>query len=364
MMSPKTAIITVTKNGTELGQRLAGLLPESYLFIPAKFATGQGKDWHAFQGSVRQVAGEVLGRYENVVLITAVGIAVRLVSPELKSKHQDPAVVVVDEKGQFVVSLLSGHIGGANELTRKIASLIGAQPVITTASEIDGTIAVDLLGREFGWTLENKDNVTRVSAALINSEEVGIYQDAGEKTWQPRDKPLQDNILIFTSLASLLESTCSAALIITDRLLGKEYSTLLERAVVYRPKSLVVGIGCNQGVSCSQIEEAVKRVFLEQGLSIASIRNLATIELKSREQGLLEFARVHAIPIDFFTKEALNQLSYPSSPSNVTFRHVGVHAVCEPAVLLSSKNDFLVVPKTKLGDITIAVARVAQVEKI
>lgn len=356
-MSQKIAIVTITKNGVELGQRLTQLFPGSHLYVPAKFASKQKAGEYSFQEPVKEVVRKVFSNYESLVLIMAVGIAVRLLAPELKGKDKDPGAVVVDEKGKFAVSLLSGHMGGANQLASKIASVIGAQPVITTASEVGETIAVDLLGRELGWELESEANVTKVSAAIVSGEKVGIYQDAGERDWWRGTLP--ENIRKFSSLEDLGRSTCLMALVITDRLLGQEHQALLARAVMYHPKSLVIGIGCNRGVIYSKIEEAITQVLLEHGLSIKSIRNIATIDLKRDEQGLLEFARKRDLPIEFFTREALIQVDFPSAPSTTTFKWVGTPAVCEPAALLSSKSNHLVVAKTKLGGVTIAVARVS-----
>jgi len=355
-MSQKPAIVAVTRNGVELGQRLTELFPGSHLYLPAKFASEQKASEHPFQEPVKDVVKKIFSNYESLVLIMAVGIAVRLLAPELKGKDKDPGVVAVDEKGKFAVSLLSGHRGGANQLAGEITSVIGAQPVITTASEVGGTIAADLLGQEFGWEIENEANVTRASAAIVNGEKVGIYQDTGERDWWKGTLP--ESIRKFSSLEDLKRSAYPAALVITDRLLGQEYQALLDRAVVYRPKSLVVGIGCNRGVNCSKIEEAITQVLLEHGLSIKSIKNVATINLKRDEPGLLEFARKHDLPVKFFTREALSRVKFPSAPSATTFKWVGTPAVCEPTALLSSGSTELVVPKVKLGDVTVAVARV------
>ena len=355
-MSQNIAIVTITKKGVELGQRLIQLFPGSHLYVPAKFASGQRTGEYSFQEPVKGVVRKAFIEYENLVLIMAMGIAVRSIASKLKSKHQDPAVVVLDEVGKFVVSLLSGHRGGANALAKTFASHIGAQPVITTASEASETIAVDLLGQEVEWEIENESNITRVSAALVNGDEVGVYQDAGERDWWRGTLP--DNIRKFSSLEDLGRSTCPASLVITDRLLGGEYQTLLNKAVVYRPKSLVVGIGCNRGTSAVQIEEAVNQAFREHGLSPKSIRNIATIDLKRDEQGLLKFARRHDLPVEFFGREALSQVKFPSALSATTFKWVGTPAVCEPAALLSSGSTDLVVPKMKLGEVTIAVARI------
>jgi cobalt-precorrin 5A hydrolase/precorrin-3B C17-methyltransferase len=353
-MSRKVAIVAVTRKGVELGQRLAKSLPGSHLYVPAKFASEPEAGEYSFREPVTGVVRGIFSRYDSLVLVMAAGIAVRSIATELEDKRQDPAVVVVDEAGKFAVSLLSGHLGGANEMAGTVASVIGAQPVLTTASEVSGTIAIDLLGREFGWELENEANVTRVSAALVNGDGVGVYQDAGERTWQ---ETLPENIHIFNSLDDLVSSG-SAALVITDKLVGREHRAPLSRAVIYRPRSLVVGIGCNRGTGAAQIDEAVGQVFREQGLSLKSVRNIATITLKQDEEGLLEFARNHNLPVAYFEKGALRLKTGPSEPSEIVLKRVGTPGVCEPAALLSSGSTGLVVPKMKLGGVTVAVARV------
>ncbi len=161
-------------------------------------------------------------------------------------------------------------------------------------------------------------------------------------------------------MESLKESECQAAIIISDRiltekdLLPKGYNTL-----TYRPKSLVIGIGVNRGTGAEEIEKAVIRLFTEHGLAIKSIRNIATIDLKKNESGLMEFAEKHNLPIEHFDKEFLSRVKVPSAPSAMVNRHVGTPAVCEPAAMLSSGNSSVIVPKTSYGRaVSISVARV------
>ncbi|HEY78068.1 MAG TPA: precorrin-3B C(17)-methyltransferase [Dehalococcoidia bacterium] len=359
--SQNMAIVAITRKGAALGRRLKQQLAGSQLYLPEKFAAGPEPDEHPFSSPAKKVVGEIFGRYRYLVLVMAVGIAVRLIAAKLSDKHTDPGVVVVDDAGTFCVSLLSGHIGGANELGKRIASLIGAYPVVTTASEASGTIAVDMLGNEFGWQIEDGANVSAVSAALVNGETVVLYQDAGENDWWPKGKPLPENLRIVGSIADLRQPDFQAALIITDRILNEEQRALLPaNIVIYRPRSLVVGIGCNRGTPCAEIEAAVSLVFAENGLSIKSIRNIATITGKSSEAGLIEFAGKYHLPIDYFDKETLGKTVFPSSPSAAALRHVGTPAVCETAALLSSGCDSLVAPKTSYRrSVTVAVARLA-----
>jgi len=167
----------------------------------------------------------------------------------------------------------------------------------------------------------------------------------------------------YTTGACAVVAAKAATLALLEQKAFKAFISLLERSAIYQPKNLVVGIGCHIAVSSSRIEEAIRQVFGEHKLAVRSIRNIATIDIKGHEQGLLDFAQKHNLPIDLFSKEALKQVNYPSSPSSLVFNGVGIHAVCEPAALLSSNNRCLVVPKTKMKDITIAVARISHTEK-
>ncbi|MBI4187487.1 MAG: precorrin-3B C(17)-methyltransferase [Chloroflexi bacterium] len=349
------AIVAITRNGVELGRRLGQLFPGSHLYLPQKFSPLPKMDEHAFPPPAKNAVMDVFARYRRLVLIMAVGAAVRLLASQVGDKRNDPGVVVVDEAGKFAVSLLSGHSGGANRLAAEIASHLGAQPVITTASDVSQIIAVDLLGDEFGWELDDGSHVTAVSAALVNAEPVGVYQDAGDSSWQTQGR-LPASARVFASLEALKESGCRAAIIITDRVLGEGHR-FPGPAVVYRPKSLVVGIGCNRGTTAALMEEAVTDVFGQQGLSTRSIRNIATIDVKKDEAGLLEFARKYRLPVDYFDKESLSQASIPSSPSAASLKYMGTASVCEAAAILSSRASLLA-PKASYGRmVTVAVAR-------
>ncbi|MDP2932394.1 MAG: precorrin-3B C(17)-methyltransferase [Chloroflexota bacterium] len=353
----KIAIIAITRNGVALARRLGQLFPGSRLYLPQKFVAAAETDVHAFPPPAKKVVEEAFACYRYLVLIMAVGAAVRLLASQIRDKHKDPGVVVVDEAGMFAVSLLSGHAGGANELAGKIASSLDARPVITTASDANRIMAVDLLGRELGWEIEEGSDVTMVSAALVNGEPVGIYQNAGERGWR-RNGRLPANARTFASLKALNESDCRAALIITDRDLSNE-NRFPGPTVVYRPRSLVLGIGCNRDTDAGVIEEAVQHLFRQQGLSIKSISKIATIDVKKNEAGLLEFARKYHLPVDYHDSNSLSQVDFPSSPSASALKYVGTPSVCEAAAILSG-GTLLLMPKTSYqGAVTIAAGRLS-----
>jgi cobalt-precorrin 5A hydrolase/precorrin-3B C17-methyltransferase len=285
------------------------------------------------------------------------GIAVRMLAPLIEDKRKDPGVVVVDQEGLFAVSLLSGHLGGANTLTRKVAEHLGALPVITTASDLTSTISADILGREQGWEIENGQSMTTVSAALVDKEPVSVFQDAGEKL-EDIVVSMPPSLTMFTSLDEMIQSGIKYALLITDRILDADKLALLPNAIIYRPRSLVVGIGCNRGTDLRTIEEAVNAVFRHSGFSTKCIKNLATINLKKDECGLSEYAEQNRYPIEYFDQEQLRLTSIPSPASKIALRHVGVPSVCEAAAILSSQGQIVSPKKSMERAVTVAIARV------
>lgn len=354
----RTAVVAITKHGAAMARRLAERLPGSDLYLMDKFAQGDEgeKGIRLFSGSVRGVLADLFRRYDGLVLFISLGATVRMLAPLLKDKKTDPAVVVVDDRGMHAISVLSGHLGGANTLARRVASLLGARPVITTASDVSRTIAVDLFGRAFGWEIENFDKVTPVSAAVVNEERVAVVQESGEPDWWPYDTPLPGNIRVYRSAEEALAADFDAALVVTHRLLtGEEETALLANGVLYRPKVIVLGIGCNRGTPMEEIEGVVLDTLEQLRLSVKSVRNIATIELKKDEPGLIALAEKYGWPIDVYTPEELNSVPL-EDPSETVFRYTGAYGVSEPAALLSSGADSPLLRKKKSGNVTLSIA--------
>jgi cobalt-precorrin 5A hydrolase len=289
-----------------------------------------------------------------LICIFSLGAVIRLIAPFIGNKKYDPAVIVIDDKANFVISALSGHLGGANSLATEISSLFkGSRAVITTAADVNQTIAVDILGRDLGWTIASLDTVTQVSACMVNKMPIGLYQDSGERNWWPREG-LPLNVRPLSRLGDLKSKEFRAGLIITDRIIGHE--EISSKSVIYRPKSLVVGIGMHWNTAKETIESAILEVFQDNSLSIKSIRNLATIENKAQASGLVDFSRSYQFPIEAFNDEQLSGIHVPN-PSELVGRFRGTTSVSEAAALLSSKG-VLVVPKLKFPpDLTLSVAR-------
>ena len=386
--SPETALVAISRGGAEVACRLASAFSgDLAVHVVERYATlvseEAGCSVEAFPLPLRPVIGQLFQKYRQLVLVMPVGAAVRLISPLLQHKYQDPAVVCVDDTGRFAVSLLSGHLGGADELAQQVADALGATPVITSASHVKNTLAVDLLGRQFGWQLEADSNtVTRVSAAVVNGEPVAVLQEAGEPDWATGNVPMPANLMTCASSQEIANADCSGRLIISD--LEDPLKTVAGASlfgiptVVYRPRSLVVGMGCRRGVSREHLEQLLVGAFQRHNLSIKSIKCIATADLKKDEPGILELAAKYGVPVVCYGTDELNSVFEAPGGiaptigeaeagtstaavllrSEAAHRLLGVWGVSEPAALLASGAGQLLVNREKTDRATIAVARV------
>jgi len=348
----KTAIVAITKHGIEIARRIKQKIPEVEIYVPAKHSDG-GTDINWFSVQSTQLVGDLFKTYDAMICIFSLGAVIRLIAPHLVDKKSDPAVIVIDDKANHVISTLSGHLGGANTLARLVASVLGAQPVITTAADVNETIAVDLVGREFGWTIENFEKVTKTSAFMVNEEKIAIYQDAGERNWW--HAPLPKNVAVVDIIEQVKSPEFKAGLVISDRTISDLEIT--NKSVIYRPKSLVVGIGLHWDTGKNVIESGITTVFKEKELSFKSIRNISSINREAKVKGLEEFSKQYGIPVEIYDKEELATVSVPN-PSTTVQEFEGTPSVSEASSLLSSKGE-LVVPKQKFPpNLTVAVSRV------
>lgn len=322
---PRLAVLAVSRGGCALGGRLAESL---------------GGDFFACKGRLAEVMTQVWRDYPEIICIMAAGIVVRTVAPLLRDKLQDPAVVVCDEKGNFAISLLSGHIGGANALAHRVAVHTGGQAVLTTASDVLGRTALDLWSRDLGLTPSNKTAFTRAMGRLVDQGSLTLWSR------YPLPKLPPDLVLV--------AERARADLIVDSR------TDAPDRAALLHPGALVVGVGCNRGTPASAIARAVEAACTAHGLAIQSVVRLASIDLKQDEAGLLEYAQQQGLPIDFYDKDQLNRVEGVGAASEAVLRATGAKGVAEPAALLSAgPGGVLLVAKMKWTDVTTAVAEIA-----
>ncbi|MCL2457402.1 MAG: cobalamin biosynthesis protein [Desulfobulbus sp.] len=320
----RLVVVAVSRGGSVLGRRLAESLDGD--FVAAK-------------GRLARVMAEVWANYREIVCIMATGIVVRAVAPLLRDKALDPAIVVCDEAGNFAISLLSGHLGGANHLARRVAAAIGGQAVLTTASDVLGLTPLDLWCRDLGLVPGDKAAFTRAMGHLVDEGALSVWSRYPLPELPPDLHPHPDR--------------ATADLVIDSR------TAPAERAAVLHPKVLVVGIGCNRGAAAGAIAAAVESTCAAHGLAAAAIARLASIDLKQDEAGLLAYASTQGLTIDYYDKDALNRIKEIAA-SAVVQRATGARAVAEPAALLSAGlGATLLAAKMKWTDVTTAVAEIA-----
>lgn len=233
-------IVAITKHGVARARDLAEKMPEAEVLVAEKFlAEVEDIDNRvdSYRGALKDAIGGLFADYGQIIFFISLGAVVRLIAPHLKSKDEDPGVLVVDDAGDFVIPVLSGHVGGANEFAVGVAKLIDALPVVTTASDVGRTIPVDILGRELGWQVQApKINITRVSAHVVNEEPIAFVQEAGSREWWTRSTPLPENIRVYKSFEEVDLDQHSAVLWVTHRDIDEAlWDKLQERLVVYRP---------------------------------------------------------------------------------------------------------------------------------
>lgn len=281
----------------------------------------------------------------------ATGIVVRLIAPLLAGKDKDPAVVVMDDGGKFAIALLSGHLGGANELARRCAYLTGAREVITTATDANDLPSFDMLAKEQGWVIDDLTRVKILNSLLLEEAEIAVVDPTGRvRPWFHG----RGRLSFHDTFVEALQSPASGYLFITNRQLPTQVQST--KLLVLRPRNLVLGIGCNSGTTAEEIEAVVcanlKRLFL----SIKSIKEIASATAKQGEVGLLAFAAKFAVPLSFYESAELNAVAVPTPASIHVLAAIGATGVAEPAALLASGGGFLLLKKVKSGNVTLAIA--------
>ncbi len=314
-------LVSVTANGRRNAAHLERRWPDARLY----------------EQKPQEALGLAWSECDRIVIFLAIGAAVRLVAPLLEDKHHDPGVVCVDDAGRFAVALVGGHDGGANALAGRVAGALGATPVVTTASDAVGVPALDSLGAGLGFKVEDGSDLAAVGVALVSGERVTMVS---ERRWPLG--PLPENVV-------RAEEPEPPVIFISDKT-----GDVPRPAVVYRPPSLVVGVGCSRGVRAGEILALLDRSLKEADLLKKSVASLASLEVKSDEAGLLEAAQELGVPLRFYAVEELSAMDVPN-PSSVVEGAVGTPSVAEASVHAGGAE--LLVEKRKSENATIAVGR-------
>jgi cobalt-precorrin 5A hydrolase len=359
------AIYAITKHGVGVGARLLAALPGADLYVPEKLRAPAPAAALPLPLPMGPLLADVFRVYDCHVFVVSVGAVVRMIAPLLGGKKIDPAVVCVDDDARFAICALSGHVGRGNDMTERVARALGAQPVITTASDVRGTLTVDILGRELGWTLDDPDrNVTRGCAAVVNAAPVAFIQETGEPGFWPEDRPLPEGVRYAASLDEIDPAGFEILLVATDRDFSGTHPAHWQRAVIYRPRSLVLGLGCDRGAAPGLVERGVLAILDRHRLSPRSVRAIATVDRKQDEPAFLALRDRFGWPLQVYGAADLDAVPGIENPSETVRRHVGSRGVAEPAALLAAGAGTLLVPKEVYTEpdagrsMTLAVARV------
>jgi len=337
------AVWALTPGGAKLGRRLAEELLSADFFISDKLAGPAGpiEKVNTFSSLAAAVEANFF-KYRGHVFIFAAGIAIRVIAGLLKSKTLDPAVVVMDEKGLHAVSLLSGHIGGANQLALTVSQITGAVPVITTATDVNHQPAIDVIAGNASLVIENPGQIKRINMGFIQNKRMKIYDPYS---------------LIHPCLPKALVSLCPCDDPCLDVFCSDTIQSVPRETLIVRPVLLHLGIGCNRGTTSDEIISFVHKVLSKNKLSLISVCRLASIVVKADETGLLDCAKTLGRELKFYSGDELRTVKNIKTPSKMAEKYLGVKSVCEAAAILSSDRGCLVVPKKIKGNVTLAAAR-------
>ena len=386
----KAGIAYFTEPGGHLAHRIAdGLAPEYEILW---YETGL-KDWCA----------ACFAEAELIIFIGACGIAVRTVAPLLKSKTEDPAVLVLDEAGQYVISLLSGHIGGANGYAHQIAKITGAIPVITTASDVHGKIAVDVFAKNNHLSIGSMKAAKCIEAAILRGGPVEVYcsgetngvvppeltmvkaesndkacrkesgqgqktATAAEPVKQGKQAEKESNHAPASYRIWISWRTCPWLQPAGNRMQSQiwhdregmdvtDAATDLLHTLVLTPRVVTIGVGCRKGKPAADVAEALQRVLSEERIPKEALAGIASIDLKKEEAGILETAHAMGLPFFTYTSEQLLEVQGDFTPSEFVQKTTGVDNVCERAALLLAGDGGTIIRKKEAGNgVTVALA--------
>lgn len=341
-MHKRIAIIAITETGIALGRSLKSLLVADG-FAGCKLFSSRAAERVEPIESLSSFIRQSFGSFDAFIFIGSLGICVRSIAPVLQSKHRDPAVINCDESGLFVQSVLSGHAGGANQLAGRVARLLGAQPVLSTSSDVQGLWPLDILGREEGWSVEFASPVTGASitnamSAFVNHEPTTLLFDVRDSLTDHLERTAPPFVTIAYRYDEVDFKTCRLLLAVTPRLIEPPVQT-----VFYRPKVLCVGVGSERGIDSERFVSSVSEQFASKGFSTRSIRSVGSVNFKMDERALSTFAEACGTSLKGFSPEQLESVGPVPNPSEVVFRKTGVYSVSEAsAALLSGESQWLV----------------------
>lgn len=317
----KLAIITVTEKGVEKAFFIKEKI-ECDIFTISKFMR---EGTFLIENGLQNFFERIISKYDTFLFITATGIAVRTIAPFIKSKDKDPAILTMDEEGNFIISLLSGHLGGANEATKTLSEIIKSIPVISTASDVSGKIAVDTIAMKINGKLESLETAKKVTSLIVAGKEVILKVPSNMENENP------DGIIIISNRKNI------------------EISKII-------PQNIVIGIGCRKGKEKEKIIDAVKESLDELNICEESIRLFSTVDVKKNEIGIIETAKFFDRELRIISCDEVRKIEDRFEKSEFVKKSIGVSSVSAPSAFIASgRNGKFLVEKLKHDGITISI---------
>ena len=331
----KVAIVSVSDKGKKLAVTIKEKMDNDSTIIKAD----------VFHKNVKKCLKIAFYEYDAIIAVMASGILIRSIAPYIESKTSDPAVLNIDDNGNFVISTLSGHLGGANSLTNKIAALIGATPVITTSSDINNRLGIDVLARDLYLSINRPKEILFFNKAIIEGHEITLTSKSKKEYLI---EYLKNNTLEIDVCFNYSEDLDEDEIRVS---LDNHELTLKER-------KMVVGIGCRRGKECEKIYEGLKKSFSDLNIDKSRVNQFASAEIKKDEKGILELSEKLNVPVNFVELEKLKLFdSNDVQKSEFVKSKFGIYGVCEPSALIMAGFDSkLIYKKTSFDGVTIAVA--------
>lgn len=358
----RIAYIAVTRKGKELAQKLKGLMGQGDIYITSKLQGEDtkkqenqktSKEFSVIEDRLGIFMKQLFKEYDYLICIMATGIVVRSIAPYIESKLKDPAVLVLDEQGEYVISLLSGHMGGANRMAKKISELLDAHPVITTATDVNKKAALDCIIKDLNaYTKTLRESVKAVNYGLVHDEKIGLYIK-GDYEIDERG---------FIRLDGLDEEILKRKLNEMDQVvyISHKAGTCIwhEKLIKVVPRRFVLGIGCKKHTSAAHMLEAFESYMRKHKLDPHSIALIGSIELKKDEEAIKVLAKKLEVPFRILSKEAILEVEGIFQGSSFVKQNIGVACVAEPAAYLLGDRK-IILPKEKYEGITFALGVVA-----
>ena len=333
----KIAIISVSNKGLKLAQNLKELLDKDSTIIKTDL----------YHKDVKNTFKLIFPEYDAVIAIMASGILIRSIAPLINSKDKDPAILNIDDKGQFVISILSGHLGGGNSLTSKVADLLNATAVITTSTDVNKKLGIDVLARDLYLKINDKSQIVYFNKAILDNQKIEFKLNSN-KNYNYLFEYLKNNTLEMNVLYSY-----------SDKINSDEIHVFVnEHEIILKEKKIVVGVGCKKNKSSKDIFDAVEKSLDKLNLSPSRVNCIASASIKKDEKGILDISKKLNLSVYFVSIDKMKLFTNSDiSKSEFVKSKFGIYGVCEPAALITAGFDSkLIFKKTSYSGVTIAIS--------